>query len=72
MAAMAGVVSAVDQREESNDPLATPDVDKYSFLSKLVFLSFLFFFLICCVVLGMGNLSFSFVKLCSVDDFFGH
>lgn len=28
MAAMAGVVSAVDQREESNDPLATPDVDK--------------------------------------------
>lgn len=47
MAAMAGVVSAVDQREESNDPLATPDVDKYSFLSKLVFLSFLF--LICCV-----------------------
>lgn len=50
MAAMAGVVSAVDQREESNDPLATPDVDKYSFLSKLVFLSFLFFFnLLCCI-----------------------
>ena len=28
MAVMSGTVSAVEQREESYDPLATPDVDK--------------------------------------------
>lgn len=28
MAAMAGAVAAVEQREELYDPLATPDVDK--------------------------------------------
>ena len=35
MAAMAGAVPAAEQREESYDPLATPDVDKYMTLPFL-------------------------------------
>lgn len=29
MAAVAATVPAIEQREELDDPLATPDVDKY-------------------------------------------
>lgn len=31
LAAMGGTVPSVEQREELDDPLATPDVDKYIF-----------------------------------------
>jgi hypothetical protein len=31
IAAMAGTVPSLEQRDELDDPLATPDVDKYSF-----------------------------------------
>ncbi|KAM7497173.1 hypothetical protein LguiA_021587 [Lonicera macranthoides] len=33
MGAVAGAAPAMEQREELYDPLATPDVDKYIFLS---------------------------------------